>query len=92
MLQNIDDSSLRYTIIFLEIHTKNHIFTNYFIQLKTVDRGVPAVAQWVKNLMSIHDNARSIPDLTQWVKDPDCRTLQHRSPMCLGSGVAVAVA
>ena len=32
--------------------------------------GVPVVAQWVKNPISIHEDAGSIPGLAQWVKDP----------------------
>ena len=31
--------------------------------------GISIVAQWVKNPISIHENAGMIPSLTQWVKD-----------------------
>ena len=36
---------------------------------QTEAAGVPVVAQRVKNSISIHKDAGSIPSLTQWVKD-----------------------
>ena len=41
-----------------------------FSQIKSVNTGVPVVAQQVTNLASIHEDLGSIPGLTQWVKDP----------------------
>ena len=31
--------------------------------------GVSIVAQWVKNLTSIHEDAGSVPGLIQWVRE-----------------------
>ena len=37
-------------------------------KIKSRRLGIPSVAQWVKNPASIHEDAGSIPGLTQWVK------------------------
>ena len=36
--------------------------------IKRFYKGAPVVAQWVKNLTSIHEDVGSIPGLAQWVK------------------------
>ena len=38
--------------------------------LKQITKGVPNVAQWVKNPTSTPEDAGLIPGLAQWVKDP----------------------
>ena len=53
---------------------------------------VPVVAQRIKNLISIHEDAGLIPDLAQWVRIWHCRELWNRLQMQFGSRVAVAVA
>ena len=39
--------------------------------IKRRSKGVPVVAQWVRNPTRIHVNAGLIPGLSQWVTDPE---------------------
>ena len=41
----------------------------FFVVVKIHITGVPIMAQWVKNPISIHKDAGSILCLVQWVKD-----------------------
>ena len=39
-------------------------------KLESEELEIPIVAKQVKNLISIHEDSGSIPDLAQWVKNP----------------------
>ena len=52
--------------------------------------GAPVVAQWVRNPASIHEDAGSVPGLTQWLRICRCHKPWRRSWMQLGSHVAAA--
>ena len=46
------------------------VYLNYSsIRIYKKYRGVPAVAQWVKNPTCICNDSGSVPGLAQWVKD-----------------------
>ena len=46
------------------------LFQTYRKVAKAIQRGVPIMAQRVRNLTSIHEDVCSISGLAQWVKDP----------------------
>ena len=47
-----------------EMNDINHYY------FKNLEKGVPVVAQWLKNPTRNHEVAASIPGLAQWVMDP----------------------
>ena len=67
---------------------KAKIFT--FCPFKKKLAGVPIVAQRVRNLTGIYEDA--LASLSGLIRIPSCHKLRCRSQMQLGSGVAVAVA
>ena len=77
-----------WTILVPGVHTYISIFTDY-TPLKVI-AGVPVVAQWLRTWHSLHDDAGSIPSLSQLVKC--CHKLQCSLQMQLGSGVAMSMA
>ena len=50
-----------------------HLFHTLSFQMfccRNINVGVPFVAQWVKNLTSVHEDVGLIPGLAEWVKNP----------------------
>ena len=46
-----------------------HIKKFIKFQSRKASMGVPVKAQWLRNVASIHEDAASVPGLTQWIKD-----------------------
>ena len=66
--------------------------SRYGIMLKILNLRVPTVAEWVKNLTSIHEDAVPSLALLSGLRIRHCRELWYRLQTWLGSWVAVAVA
>ena len=47
----------------------SHNLFKHYADIKHISLGVPIVAEWVKNLTSIHEDVGLIPHLIHWVKD-----------------------